>query len=130
MCTICFLRAGAALVLRRWLQGGVLRGFSAGVGVVAAAGLLTALPYRPFMTVRATSQDKGVLGNLRMYAYAAQQYMLDEGVSQVTSRNILGPGLHISGLGHVADETYALTVFPNTTRLTTTVNARTVHYDF
>lgn len=98
--------------------------------VVVIIGLLAAMAIPAFNKVRATSQDKAVTNNLRQYASAAQQYMLDEGVAQVTASNIVGVGLHISVLDNVADETYDFTVLTNTTRLTTTVNGRTITYDF
>ena len=98
--------------------------------VVVIIGLLAAMAIPAFNKVRATSQDKAVINNLRQFASAAQQYMLDEGASQVTSANIVGVGLHISVLDQVADETYVLTVATDTTRLTTTVNGRTITYDF
>ena len=98
--------------------------------VVVIIGLLAAMAIPAFNKVRATSQDKAVTNNLRQYASAAQQYMLDEGVSQVISANVVGVGLHISVLDQVADETYILTVGTNTTRISTFVNARTIDYDF
>ncbi len=98
--------------------------------VVVIIGLLAAMAIPAFNKVRATSQDKAVINNLRQFASAAQQYMLNEGASQVTSANIVGVGLHISVLDQVADETYVLTVATDTTRLTTTVNGRTITYDF
>ena len=98
--------------------------------VVVIIGLLAAMAIPAFNKVRATSQDKAVTNNLRQYASAAQQYMLDEGVASVSSKNIVGVGLHISVLDQVADETYILTVATNTTRISTTVNTRTIDYDF
>ena len=98
--------------------------------VVVIIGLLAAMAIPAFNKVRATSQDKAVMDNLRRFASAAQQYMLEEGVSQVTSANIIGEGLHISNLEQVADETYDFTVNTDTTRLTTTVNGRNITYDF
>ena len=49
----------------------------------------------------------------------------------VTFDQIVGPGKYIKGLGQVFDETYTgLTLGTDTTRLETTVNGRTVTYDF
>ena len=98
--------------------------------VVVIIGLLAAMAIPAFNKVRQTSQDKAVLNNLRQFASAAQQYMLDEGVSVVQLSDILGPGLHMTGLSSVADETYVLTLGTNTTRLETTILGRTVTYDF
>ncbi len=85
--------------------------------VVVIIGLLAAMAIPAF-------------NNLRQISSAAQQYMLDEGVSQVSTAMILGPGLHMTGLSSVADETYDFTVGTDTTRVTTTINGRTVAYDF
>ncbi len=98
--------------------------------VVVIIGLLAAMAIPAFNKIRQTSQDKAVLNNLRQISSAAQQYMLDEGVSQVSTAMILGPGLHMTGLSSVADETYDFTVGTDTTRVTTTINGRTVAYDF
>ncbi len=99
--------------------------------VVVIIGLLAAMAIPAFNKVRATSQDKAVTNNLRQYASAAQQYMLDGGVSTVDYSDIVGSGLHISVLATVADETYTgLTLGTNTTRLQATVNGRIINYDF
>ena len=98
--------------------------------VVVIIGLLAAMAIPAFNKVRATSQDKAVINNLRQYSSAAQQYMLDEGVAAVVNANIIGLGKHIQTLDQVADETYDLTVLTNTTRLSTSVNGRTINYDF
>ncbi len=98
--------------------------------VVVIIGLLAAMAIPAFNKVRQTSQDKAVLNNLRQVASAAQQYMLDDGVSQVQLADILGPGLHMTGLSSVADETYDFTVGTNTTRVQATINGRVVNYDF
>ena len=98
--------------------------------VVVIIGLLAAMAIPAFNKVRATSQDKAVINNLRQYSSAAQQYMLDEGVVAVINANIIGLGKHIQTLDQVADETYDLTVLTNTTRLSTTVSGRTINYDF
>ena len=99
--------------------------------VVVIIGLLAAMAIPAFNKVRQTSQDKAVTNNLRQFASAAQQYMLDEGTSVVTLTEILGPGLHMTGLSSVADEDYSgITVGTNTTRVTASINGRTVAYNF
>ncbi len=99
--------------------------------VVVIIGLLAAMAIPAFNKVRATSQDKAVTNNLRQYASAAQQYMLDDGVATVGYTNIVGSGLHISTVDTVANETYTgLTLGTDTTRLQATVNGRIINYDF
>tara|TARA_Y100000588_G_scaffold395053_1_gene519455 strand:+ start:2605 stop:3228 length:624 start_codon:yes stop_codon:yes gene_type:complete len=98
--------------------------------VVVIIGLLAALAIPAFNKIRITSQDRAVINNLRQFASAAQQHMLEEGVSQVTSADIVGEGLRINNLQQVANETYLFTVSPETTRLTATINGREIHYNF
>ena len=60
-----------------------------------------------------------------------QQYLLEEGTSQVTLPDILGQGLHLQGLSNVGDEDYTVvTVGTNTSRVTAEINGRLVTYDF
>lgn len=98
--------------------------------VVVIIGLLAAMAIPAFNKVRATSQDKAVTNNLRQYASAAQQYMLDEGVTTVAVADIVGAGLHIQTLDNVADETYDITVLTDTTQISTVINNRTISYNF
>lgn len=98
--------------------------------VVVIIGLLAAMAIPAFNKIRITSQDRTVINNLRQFASAAQQHMLEEGVSQVTAADIVGEGLRINNLEQVADEIYLFTVNPGTTRLTATINGREIHYNF
>ena len=99
--------------------------------VVVIIGLLAAMAIPAFNKVRATSQNKAVINNLRQYASAAQQYMLDEGVATVNYSDIVGVGLHISTMDTVANESYTpLTLGTDTTQLQVTVNGRIIEYDF
>ena len=99
--------------------------------IVVIIGLLAAMAIPAFNKVRATSQDKAVINNLRQYASAGQQYMLDEDVATVAYNDIVGVGLHISTLEPVANEVYTdLTMGVDSTRLTALVNGRTISYDF
>ncbi len=73
---------------------------------VICIGLVAAMSTPAFNRVRARFQDKAILNNLRQYASAAQQFMLDEGVTEVAYDDIVGIGKHISTLDTVADESY------------------------
>lgn len=77
--------------------------------VVVIIGLLAAMAIPAFQKVRKTSQEKAVVNNLRQLSSAAQQYMLDEGVSQVAYGDIVGADKHITGIKAVAGEDYAAT---------------------
>lgn len=99
--------------------------------VVVIIGLLAAMAIPAFQKVRSTSQQKAVLNNLRQFASAAQQYMLDEGVTSVAYSAIVGDGLHIQTIESVAAEDYtALTVGTATTQLTLEVAGNSVTYTF
>lgn len=74
--------------------------------VVVIIGLLAAMAIPAFQKVRQTSQEKAITNNLRQFASAAQQYMLDEGVSEVFYGSIVGSGLHIQTIQPVAGEDY------------------------
>ena len=99
--------------------------------VVVIIGLLAAMAIPAFQKVRSTSQQKAVLNNLRQFASAAQQYMLDEGVTSVAYSAIVGTGKHIQTIEAVAGESYSgLTVGTSTTQLTLTVAGNAVTYTF
>ena len=100
--------------------------------VVVIIGLLAAMAIPAFNKVRATSQNKAVTNNLRQFASAAQQFMLDQGATQVVSDDIIGPGTdkYISVISSVGGETYIITVGTATTRISTVISGRTVTYDF
>lgn len=102
--------------------------------VVVIIGLLAAMAIPAFQKVRRTSQVKTVTNNLRQIASAAQQYMLDEGVSTVASTDIIGTNKHISAVEVVAAENYGA-VFPiviTTSSITIAVPGanETVTYNF
>lgn len=76
--------------------------------VVVIIGLLAAMAIPAFQKVRASSQDKAVLNNLRQLGSAADQYFLENGVSQVASTSLVGTGAtqYIKSVQTVAGETY------------------------
>jgi type IV pilus assembly protein PilA len=76
--------------------------------VVVIIGLLAAMAIPAFQKVRASSQDKAVLNNLRQLSSAADQYFLEKGVSQVSSATLVGTDStqYIKGIQTVAQETY------------------------
>lgn len=80
--------------------------------VVVIIGLLAAMAIPAFQKVRASSQDKAVLNNLRQLGSAADQYFLENGVSQVSSSALVGTASsqYIKGIQTVAQETYDATI--------------------
>lgn len=87
--------------------------------VVVIIGLLAAMAVPAFQKVRQTAQDKAITNNLRQFASAAQQYMLDAGVASVAYTDIVGAGLHISTINSVRSEDYSgLTIDTASTMIT------------
>jgi type IV pilus assembly protein PilA len=80
--------------------------------VVVIIGLLAAMAIPAFQKVRASSQDKAVVNNLRQLSSAADQYFLEKGVSQVTSTELVGSNSsqYIKVIQTVAAETYDTTI--------------------
>lgn len=77
--------------------------------VVVIIGLLAAMAIPAFQKVRASSQDKAVLNNLRQLGAAADQYFLENGVSAVGSSVLVGTASsqYIKAIQTVAGETYS-----------------------
>ena len=74
--------------------------------VVVIIGLLAAMAIPAFQKVRQSSQDKAVLNNARQLSAAADQYFLENGVSTVTSANLVGATNYVKAVNTVANETY------------------------
>ena len=97
--------------------------------VVVIIGLLVALAIPGFQKVRLASQDKAVLNNARLLAAAADQYMMQQGVTAVTFTALIGSENFVKVLNVVAGESYPVDY---TQGVTITVNgvagARTITY--
>ena len=80
--------------------------------VVVIIGLLAAMAIPAFQKVRASSQDKAVLNNLRQLSSAADQYFLEKGVTSVSSSELVGTNTsqYIKQIQTVAQETYTTTI--------------------
>ena len=74
--------------------------------VVVIIGLLAAMAIPAFQKVRQSSQDKAVLNNARQLSAAADQYFLENGVSTVTSADLVGATNYVKAVNTVASETY------------------------
>jgi type IV pilus assembly protein PilA len=97
--------------------------------VVVIIGLLVALAIPGFQKVRLASQDKAVLNNARLLAAAADQYMMQQGVTAVTFTALIGSENFVKVLNVVAGENYPVDY---TQGVTITINgvagARTITY--
>jgi type IV pilus assembly protein PilA len=74
--------------------------------VVVIIGLLAAMAIPAFQKVRQSSQDKAVLNNARQLSGAADQYFLENGVTTVSSANLVGSDKYVKAVNTVAGETY------------------------
>ena len=76
--------------------------------VVVIIGFLAAMGIPAFQKVRASSQDKAVMNNLRQLGAAADQYFLERGVSSVNSSDLIGQDAtqYIKVVEPVAGESY------------------------
>lgn len=78
--------------------------------VVVIIGLLAAMAIPAFQKVRAASQEKAIINNLRQLSSAAQQYFLEYGVSTVDSVDLVGVGKYITQIQTVASEDYPTSI--------------------
>lgn len=99
--------------------------------VVVIIGLLAAMAIPAFQKVRASSQDKAVLNNLRQLGSAADQYFLEHGVSEVAFTALVGTESqkYIKSIQTVAGETYDATIKQGAgVSATGIAGARTISY--
>lgn len=77
--------------------------------VVVIIGLLAAMAIPAFQKVRASSQDKAVLNNLRQLSSAADQYFLEKGVTSVNTTVLVGTDTtqYLKPIQLVAGEAYS-----------------------
>src|SRR5688500_8042781 len=99
--------------------------------VVVIIGLLAAMAIPAFQKVRASSQDKAVLNNLRQLGSAADQYYLEMGASQVTTTTLVGTNSiqYIKGIQTVSNASFHSTI-PQGTGVSAAgiAGARTISY--
>ena len=82
--------------------------------VVVIIGLLAAMAIPAFKKVRDTSQTKAITNNLRQLASAADQYFLENGVTTVSSTELVGTDKFIKAVDQVAGETYPSSIAQGT----------------
>lgn len=74
--------------------------------VVVIIGLLAAMAVPAMQRVRASTQKRAVINNLRQIYYAAQQYFMETGDSVVAYDQLVGEDKYIGKIQPVAGETY------------------------
>jgi type IV pilus assembly protein PilA len=77
--------------------------------VVVIIGLLAAMAIPAFNKVRFTSRYKTIVNNLRQISSGAQQYMLEQGASQVSEAQLEGTNSfnYVRPIAQVNGETYS-----------------------
>ena len=108
------------------------RGFAAReilVVLTLVAGILTAVALIGYRKVRQSSEDKGVLCVVRQLSAAADQYYLENGVSTVELRQLVGATNYVKAVNTVAGESYPLHYMRGMTMTVTGIaGTRTVTY--
>ena len=100
--------------------------------VVVIIGLLAAMAIPAFNKVRQSSRESAVTNNLRQIANAADQYMLQEGVTSADYDDIVGTATdkYVKSIAPVAGESYSsLSVSQDDTAISVSSAALTVRYD-
>ena len=97
--------------------------------VVVIIGLLAAMAIPAFQKVRASSQDKTVMNNMRQLGGAADQYFLEFGTSSASLTALVGSSNYIKALNTVANESYPVSFVQGQTITVSGVGgARTLTY--
>lgn len=76
--------------------------------VVVIIGLLAAMAIPAFQKVRANSQDKTVLNNMRILGAAADEYFMEYGTYTVDLTSLIGSSAYVRAINTVANESYPL----------------------
>jgi len=100
--------------------------------VAAIIGMLAALAIPAFTKARQASREKAITNNLRQFAAAAQQYILENGVTQAAYSDLVGVGTayYIQSINTVANEDYTtITVLNATTQISVSSAVITVSYN-
>lgn len=117
-------KTGGGMALAGLIMGYVM------IAAIPMVGLMAAMAIPAFQKVRATSQEKAIVNNLRQLDAAAQQFFLENGTNRATYADLVGPDKYISQLPPVAGEDYTgIVITGSTTSLSvTTADGRTVSH--
>ena len=83
--------------------------------VVVIIGLLAAMAIPAFQKVRDNSRRKSIENNIRQLAAGADQYFLENGVTQVNITALVGTDSYVKELKTVANESYGNSITQGTT---------------
>ncbi|WP_269524290.1 prepilin-type N-terminal cleavage/methylation domain-containing protein [Coraliomargarita parva] len=100
--------------------------------VVVIIGLLAAMAIPAFQKVRATSQEKTLINNLRQLASGADQYFLEWGVTAVDSVELVGTESYIKVFNPVAKsgDNYTVNIQQGSPIEASHPDGRTISIDF
>jgi type IV pilus assembly protein PilA len=99
------------------------------VVLALVAGILTVVAYTGYRRVRQSSEDKGVICVIRQLSAAADQYYLENSVSTVELRQLVGATNYVKAINTVAGESYPVRYTQGVTMTVTGVaGTRTVTY--
>jgi len=97
--------------------------------LVLVAGILAIASYAGFRRVRQSSEDKGVICVVRQLSAAADQYYLENSLSTVELRQLVGATNYVKAIHTVAGESYPVRYTQGMTMTVTGVaGTRTVTY--
>lgn len=86
-----------------------------------AVGLVAAMAIPAFEKVRETSREKTITNNLRMLASGADQYFLENGVTEVRTEELLGEDGYFRSFEPIAGESYPERISTEMDALTATL---------
>ena len=98
--------------------------------VVVIIGLLAAMAIPAFQKVRETSQTKTILNNLRQLASGADQYFLENGVTEVASALLIGTDSYVKTFNSVTANDQYTTTISQGTDISADLNGTTISIDF
>lgn len=91
--------------------------------VTIIIGLLATMALPMWMKIRAASQEKIIINNLRQLSSAAQQYYMEHGVSTAGQADLVGTDKYVKVIATVAGENYPLTYNQTDTAIVATGSA-------
>lgn len=98
--------------------------------VVLIIGMLAAIAIPGFVKIRASSQDRAIMNNARQMSQGADQYYLENGVTSVTSANLVGSDKFVKAFQTIASEGYPENLTQGVTiTITGVAGTRTVTYN-
>jgi hypothetical protein len=105
--------ADGVLIRSHWSSSHKANLMFANPGVVVTTGLLAAMAIPAFQKVRAASQEKAVMNNIRQLAAAADRYFLETSKTVCGYRDLVGnePNKYVRSISPITGEDYTKMLF-------------------